>query len=97
MEIKARVLIKCQDSKGLVYRISKVFYDMDLNIDNNREFVDKDKDKFFMRTVATGRFDVENLRANLQEILPKDAELKNHTTQPQKDSNPSHQRVSCYR
>ena len=84
MEIKARVLIKCQDSKGLVYRISKVFYDMDLNIDNNREFVDKDKDKFFMRTVATGRFDVENLRTNLQEILPEDAELKIILPNPKK-------------
>ena len=37
MEKKARVLIDCKDAKGLVYKISKVFYDRDLNIDNNRE------------------------------------------------------------
>jgi len=76
MEIKARVLIKCTDHKGLVYKISKVFYDMDLNIDNNREFVDKDTDKFFMRTVATGRFAIEQLEKNLLEALPSNAELK---------------------
>ncbi len=52
MEKKARVLIDCEDAKGLVYKISKVFYDRGLNIDNNREFVDKDSNRFFMRTIV---------------------------------------------
>jgi len=46
MEKRVRVLIDCQDSKGLVYQISKVFYDRDLNIENNREFVDKSRVNF---------------------------------------------------
>jgi len=76
MEQRARVLIDCIDEKGLVYKISKVFYDRDLNIDSNREFVDKDKSKFFMRTVVTGDFNVEELEDELKSVIPKGANLK---------------------
>lgn len=76
MENKAKVLIECQDAKGLVYKISKVFYDNDLNIDNNREFVDKEAEKFFMRTVVTGKFESQELHAKLHAILPTNASLK---------------------
>ena len=76
MEKRARVLIDCEDAKGLVYKISKVFYDRDLNIDSNREFVDKEQSKFFMRTVVTGSFDVEELEKALKEVTPKNACLK---------------------
>jgi formyltetrahydrofolate deformylase len=76
MEQRARVLIDCEDAKGLVYKISKVFYDRSLNIDSNREFVDKEQGKFFMRTVVTGSFDVEELEKALKEITPSNARLK---------------------
>jgi len=76
MENRARVLIDCIDEKGLVYKISKVFYDRNLNIDSNREFVDKDKSKFFMRTVVTGDFNVEELEDELKSVIPKGANLK---------------------
>ena len=76
MSTQARVLIDCQDAKGLVYKISKVFYDMHLNIDNNREFVDKESDKFFMRTVVDGEFEPQKLQQELRAILPKNADLK---------------------
>ncbi len=76
METKARVLIDCHDAKGLVYKISKVFYDRDLNIDSNREFVDKEKEKFFMRTVVTGTFEIEELDAALREVAPADAHIR---------------------
>ncbi len=69
----ARVLIDCQDATGLVYHISKVFYDKGLNIDNNREFVDKETNKFFMRSVVSGDFVIEELKADLKAILPEDA------------------------
>jgi len=67
MEQRVRVLIDCPDKKGLVYKISKVFYDRDLNIENNREFVDKEQSKFFMRTVVTGDFDIVELKKELKE------------------------------
>jgi formyltetrahydrofolate deformylase len=76
MEKRARVLIDCDDAKGLVYKISKVFYDRDLNIDNNREFVDKEQNRFFMRTVVTGIFDVSELLEALKAVAPDDAHIR---------------------
>jgi len=76
MEKRARVLIDCQDAKGLVYQISKVFYDRGLNIDTNREFVDKEHGRFFMRTVVTGLFDSEELETELKNATPEDAHIK---------------------
>ena len=76
MEKRARVLIDCEDAKGLVYKISKVFYDRNLNIDNNREFVDKEYGRFFMRTIVTGLFDIEELLAELKSITPPDAHIR---------------------
>jgi len=76
MEQRVRVLIDCEDKKGLVYKISKVFYDRDLNIENNREFVDKEQGRFFMRTVVTGDFDIKELENELKEVIPTDANLQ---------------------
>ena len=76
MHKKARVLIDCQDAKGLVYKIAKVFYDRNLNIDSNREFVDKENAKFFMRTVVSGDFSIKELDQALCKISPKDAQIK---------------------
>ncbi|MEA2047845.1 MAG: formyltetrahydrofolate deformylase [Campylobacterota bacterium] len=76
MEKRARVLIDCKDAKGLVYKISKVFYDRGLNIDNNREFVDKEYERFFMRTILSGLFDTEELLAALREVTPQDAHIR---------------------
>jgi len=76
MEQRARVLIDCDDAKGLVYTISKVFYDRDLNIENNREFVDKDANRFFMRTVVTGTFETEELDGALRKVLPAEADIR---------------------
>lgn len=76
MEQRVRVLIDCKDKKGLVYKISKVFYDRDLNIENNREFVDKEHSKFFMRTVVTGNFDTKELKNALKEVIPSEANLQ---------------------
>jgi len=76
MPKRARVLIDCTDEKGLVYHISKVFYDRGLNIDNNREFVDKEKGRFFMRTVVTGAFDAKELQGELASVVPADAHVR---------------------
>ena len=76
MEKTARVLIDCKDAKGLVYKISKVFYDRGLNIDNNREFVDKENERFFMRTVVSGAFIVKELLDELKAAIPGDAHIR---------------------
>jgi len=76
MAERARVLIDCNDERGLVYRISKVFYDYGLNIDSNREFVDKEAGKFFMRSVVTGDFDEERLQEDLRTVVPAGANVR---------------------
>jgi formyltetrahydrofolate deformylase len=76
MEKRARVLLDCDDAKGLVYKISKVFYDRDLNIDNNREYVDKEHGRFFMRTIVTGLFDIQELEDELRTVAPADAHIR---------------------
>jgi len=76
LEKRARVLIDCDDAKGLVYKISKVFYDRDLNIDNNREYVDKEHNRFFMRTIVTGLFDRAELEDTLRTVAPADAHIR---------------------
>jgi formyltetrahydrofolate deformylase len=76
MENRARVLIDCEDAKGLVYKISKVFYDRGLNIDNNREFVDKEHGRFFMRTVVTGLFNASELQDELKSVVPENAHIR---------------------
>ncbi len=71
-----RVLIDCQDEKGLVYKISKLFFENDLNIEKNDEFVDSENNKFFMRSVVRGKIEKEDLQRRLREVLPKDANIK---------------------
>ncbi len=73
---RAHVLIECEDAKGLVYKISKIFYDRGLNIDSNREFVDKEHKRFFMRTVISGLFEISELEDALASALPSSAKIK---------------------
>ncbi len=84
MEKTARVLIDCKDEIGLVYRISKVFFEFGLNIDSNREFVDKEKGKFFMRSEVMGSFDVNRLKNELVASLPKDTCVRVIVPKPKK-------------
>lgn len=73
---EARVLIDCQDEIGLVYKISRVFYELGLNVDKNREFVDGENKRFFMRTKVSGRFEVEVLKATIEKVIPTDARVQ---------------------
>ena len=71
-----RLLIETDDTKGLVYNISKVLYEYNLNIESNSEYVDNETNEFFMRTVITGEFDQEKLLKDLKNILPKNSIIK---------------------
>jgi len=71
-----RVLIDSKDEKGLVYKISKVFFENDLNIEKNDEFVDEINGKFFMRSEVSGKIDKDNLYLSLSSQLPKGANIK---------------------
>ena len=65
-----RVLIDANDEKGLVHKVSTVFYNFNLNILSNSEFVDKEKNKFFMRSVVDGDVNLNELYKTLKETLP---------------------------
>ena len=71
-----RVLIDANDEKGLVYKVSTIFFEMNLNILSNSEFVDKENNKFFMRSVVDGDINKAELMASLKKALPKNSGIK---------------------
>jgi len=70
------LLIDTEDAKGLVYNISKVLFANNLNIEQNTEYVDKDTNKFFMRSIISGNVSQNILLKELKEVLPQNAEIK---------------------
>lgn len=71
-----RVLIDAKDEKGLVFKIASIFYNHKLNIMSNNEFVDKDNNKFFMRSVVEGKVDAKELELELEAVLPEDSTVE---------------------
>lgn len=71
-----RVLIDAYDEKGLVNKVSGVFYNYDLNIMSNSEFVDQENNKFFMRSVVEGDVNLEELKKSLTDILPQNTGIE---------------------
>lgn len=76
------ILIDTKDEKGLVFKISKLFFDHELNIISNNEFVDRENNKFFMRTVVSGVVNIDTIKDKLRELLTNSANIR--ITQPQK-------------
>ena len=70
------LLIDTEDSKGLVYNISKVLFANNLNIEQNAEYVDPDTKKFFMRSIISGKVSKNILLKELTEVLPDGASIK---------------------
>jgi formyltetrahydrofolate deformylase len=62
--------ISCPDEKGLIYRVTRILFQRQLNIVGNDEFVDAARRHFFMRTEFAGGCRPEELRAELQAALP---------------------------
>ena len=73
---KYRVLIDADDEKGLVHKVSSTFYNYDLNILSNSEFVDKESNKFFMRSVVDGDVNQSQLMESINEVLPPNSSVK---------------------
>ena len=73
---KYRVLIDANDEKGIVYKVSTVFFNYNLNILSNNEFVDKENNKFFMRSVVEGDVNIEDLNKSLNDVLPKNSGIE---------------------
>jgi formyltetrahydrofolate deformylase len=71
-----RILIDCKDEKGLVYKISSIFFKHDLNILSNNEFVDNKQNRFFMRSVVDGTINDLVLKEELIHALPEGASVQ---------------------
>lgn len=70
------ILISAPDKKGLIYHISSVLYELGLNIERNDEYVDKENERFFMRTQVSGESDESLLYTKISAILPPNSTLK---------------------
>ncbi len=73
---KYRVLIEADDEKGLVHKVSSIFYHYDLNILSNSEYVDNENNKFFMRSVVDGDVNQKELKDSILSVLPKKSSVK---------------------
>lgn len=67
------LLIACSDRKGLVYAITRILYEHNLNIESNSEFVEKETNSFFMRTEFGGPVDGKQVVSQVKTVLPEGA------------------------
>ncbi|HTN06046.1 formyltetrahydrofolate deformylase [Agriterribacter sp.] len=70
------ILVNCTDEKGLIYKITRVLYENGLNIVKNKEFVDEDTNRFFMRTEAEGEANQTVLLEALTAVLPPNSRIE---------------------
>lgn len=70
------LLIDTEDAKGLVYKVTQVVYHHSLNIERNDEFVDKEQNRFFMRTQISGQVNREAFIKDVMAVLPQSASVK---------------------
>ncbi len=69
------IKIDCPDEKGLVYKVSRVLCENDINIIANREFVDLENRRFFFRAEIAGVLDIDNLKSELHKTLKNSANI----------------------
>jgi formyltetrahydrofolate deformylase len=70
------LLIDCQDRKGLIYDITKILVDHNVNIEVNEEYVDHFNNRFFMRTEFSGSFDSGKMNDDLKNKLPEKSNIR---------------------
>jgi formyltetrahydrofolate deformylase len=70
------ILIDCVATKGLVHKVTGVLYNHDLNVLSNREFIEPETGRFFMRTEIAGALSKECVYNGLQDILPPQAKIQ---------------------
>ncbi|WP_394128737.1 formyltetrahydrofolate deformylase [Shewanella maritima] len=76
-ELPRKVLITdCEDAKGLIAKITGVCFEHQLNIIKNKEFVDRQNNRFYMRTELEGQLDQPRLLEALERVLPDDNHIK---------------------
>ena len=75
--MSARILlIACDDARGLVSKVAGILYAHDCNLVENGEFVDRDGNRFYMRTEFEGEIDRGQILEELRGVLPRQAEVR---------------------
>ena len=67
------LLVECVDQPGLVHAITGVLFRHGLNIVGNQEFVDRESERFFMRTEFDGAAEGSALLGEVRAVLPEGA------------------------
>ena len=70
------LLIHCPDEPGLIHKITGVLLEHGLNILRNDEFVERERNHFFMRTEIAGAVEPAGLEAALARVLPAQAAVR---------------------
>lgn len=68
---KKTLLTECPDEMGLIAKITNICHKHQLNIINNKEYVDNTHNQFFMRTELEGYFNDTTFLADIDHALPK--------------------------
>ncbi|NKF50237.1 formyltetrahydrofolate deformylase [Shewanella sp. WXL01] len=77
LSVNRKVLITdCADAQGLIAKITGVCFQHQLNIIKNKEFVDRDNNRFYMRTELEGEFTDQLFLDDLAKVLPKQNHVK---------------------
>jgi formyltetrahydrofolate deformylase len=78
------LLIHCPDRTGLIYNITRVVFNHQLNIISNGEFVDKATNHFFMRAEISGLLEPGALESELRQVLPPETSIQVRPRQKKK-------------
>lgn len=74
------LIIRTKDQTGLVYKVSSILFNENLNIEKNDEFVDVENGLFFMRTAFKNMnnqpINTKQLESKLKEVLGKQSDIK---------------------
>lgn len=70
------LLVSCADESGLIFKVSKIVYEHQLNIIRNGEFVEKEFNRFFMRTEFSGEINEDLFLNEVKNVLPKNADVR---------------------
>ena len=70
------LMIDCADEMGLIHKVTSVLLSHGCNITSNSEFVDRDHERFFMRSEMVGEVDEIEVTKELKNQLPEAANVR---------------------
>lgn len=78
------VKIHCKDEIGLVYKITGVLFNQNVNVLQTNEFVLSEQNQFFMRVLFSGNYNREVVEFELNQILPSNSKIEFVSDEPKK-------------